>query len=176
MKRTPRKRSTKPMKRTAFKTRRKKISMEVPEWFKKLPAGAHGSSVIQKKAWTFISRMVRQRDFETWGGKCVSCSRILQSWKDMQCGHYIAWANCNGVFKYHTENLAGQCSHCNTTSDGVIGLEFSEELKRRHGPHILAELRQSNALYHGSKLYDNEILDYVTYFHNLGYGEIHYTS
>jgi hypothetical protein len=176
MKRTPLKRSTKPMKRTAFKTRRKKASIELPPWFRSLTPGSHGSTLVQKKAWKFISDMVRKEDFETYGGKCVSCERRLNDWSEGDCAHWISWTNCNGLFKFNTKNLALSCKACNHINDGSIGYEFAEELKRRHGEDVLLELSHSNAKHHGSKLYDADVLALVTYFYEKGYGEIHHTS
>lgn len=167
---TPLKRGTSQLKRTAFVIRKKKASMELPEWFKALPPGSHGSTLVQKKAWAFISRMVRQEDFETFGGKCVSCPRRLSDWRDGDCAHWLAWSNCNGIMKFNIKNLALSCKFCNRSSDGLVGHQFGEELKRRYGDNILTEITHTNNKYHGSKLEDTDIFDLITYFHEMGYG------
>ena len=167
---------TKPMKRSGIKKRatvkngpnRKRIeACNLPDWLRSIPYGSHGSSPAQKRAWKYMSDMVRKDDFDTYGGKCVSCPRRLENWKEGDCGHYIAWSNCNAIFKFYRKNLALQCKHCNNNGGMSIGYEFGEELKRRYGPDILTELAYDNATHHGDKLYDADVVALVSYFHDI---------
>lgn len=155
------------IKRTPLKKKRKKIQANLPDWFRSLRYGSHGSTPIQKKAWAYISDMVRQSDFRTYGGKCVSCPRYLTDWRDGDCAHFVSWSVCNGMFRYNTRNLALSCRPCNAFNNSSIGYEFAEELKRRHGPDIITDLYAENASYHGTKLHDEDVLAMVVYFKGL---------
>jgi hypothetical protein len=149
------------MKRTALRRKSRTIrkvrkvatkGYKPPKWFTSLPAGSHGNTPAQKKAWKAISQLVRRRDFEQYGGKCVSCPTRLSDWREGDCGHYKAWSVCHGFFKYEVSNLALQCKGCNRLSDGTVGTRFGIELQRRYGKSHLDWLEKENEKHRGEKL------------------------
>lgn len=140
-------------------TKIKNRGYQVPSWFKSLKPGSHGATLAQKKYWRVVSETIRQEEFIQYGGRCVSCPRILLSWKDGQCGHYKAWSVCNGFFKYERKNLALICSHCNKISDGPINEAFKRELQRRHGESIIDWINTENQKYHNTKMELWEIVE-----------------
>lgn len=144
---------------------RKKVAhkgYKPPKWFTSLKPGSHGSTPTQKKYWKVVSDTYRKEDFERYGGKCVSCPARLERWEDGQLAHYKAWSVCNAWFKYERKNLALSCSNCNRLSDGIVGHNFGEELKRRHGDKILDWIQSENEKYRGQKMEVWEIVERVT--------------
>jgi len=133
-----------------------KVHWKPPAWFMAIPTGSHGSSPVQKRLWKLTSDFVRIYDFEMYG-VCASCGKIIGDWKDGDAGHYKAWAVCNNYFKFNRINLAYQCSNCNRLSDGVVGTNFGETLKKRRGQNILQEIELRNNALHGGK-FDNVVL------------------
>jgi hypothetical protein len=148
------------VKRTALKrrtTKQKKARVlkekyTPPEWFMAVKPGAHGNSPAQKRLWRIVSEAVRKEDYERFGGRCVSCPRVLDTWQDGQCAHYKPWSVCNGLFKYERRNLALSCSFCNQNSGADIGHRFGEEMKRRYGTSILDWIEEENQRHRGEKL------------------------
>ena len=160
MKRTPiRRRSLR--KRVIDKSRIKNKGYKVPDWFRSIPLGSHGSNPTQKKYWKVVSNFVRQRDFKKYHGKCVSCSLRLPSWDAGQAAHYKAYSVCNSFFKYEVSQIAFSCPSCNHRADGVVGHAFAEELKRRYGENHLEWIEKENLKYHGVKMEDWEIVSRV---------------
>lgn len=123
-----------------------------PAWFMAVKPGAHGNSPAQKRLWRIVSEYVRQRDFKKYHGKCVSCSKTLDSWQDGQAAHFKPWSVCNGSFKYNVDNLALSCYFCNMNSGADIGYRFGEEMKRRHGKNHLDWIEQQNLKHRSEKL------------------------
>lgn len=133
--------------------------MQTPQWLKPIPDGSHGSGPIQKKVWKLVSDVVRIRDWYKYGGRCVSCNRVLQSWKDGQAAHYIGYTSCNNIFKWNIVNLALSCAICNKLSDGPVGYNFGLSLKRR-GINIRG-LHEQNKKLQGGKIYEADLLEYA---------------
>ena len=152
--RTPLKRSTMPQVKSKVKvaTKTPNKGYKPPKWFTSIPLGSHGSSPAQKKYWKVVSDTYRKEDFEKYNGKCVSCETRLERWQDGQLAHFKAWSVCNSWFKYERKNLALSCPNCNRLSDGVVGFNFSEELKRRHGQDILGWIETENLKYKSQKM------------------------
>jgi hypothetical protein len=143
------------------KVRRVKEAFVVPGWFRSLPLGSHGSTPAQKKYWKVISDTYREEDWYDHHGKCVSCDRKLEHWRDGDLGHYKAWSVCNSWFKYERKNLALQCKGCNRLSDGTVGTRFGKELQRRYGNPILSWIDKENQKYTGQKMEVWQIVECV---------------
>lgn len=172
LKRTPFKRTSSKGVRTSWGTtephrplrkpdRSKKITnkgYKPPKWFTGIPLGAHGNSPAQKKYWKLVSIAVRVEDHEKYK-RCVACQGYIERWQDGQAGHYKAWANCNGFFKYERKNLALICGRCNKISDGPINDAFREEMKRRYGFPIIGWIEQQNERHRGQKMEVWEIVE-----------------
>jgi len=140
------------------KPKTKNKGYQIPAWFKSIPPGSHGSNPTQKRYWKVVSNLVRQRDFNTYRGKCVSCSTRLGSWQEGQAAHYKAFSICNSYFKFNEKQIALSCAFCNHRADGAIGYAFGEELKRRYGAEHLDWIEKENRKYHGKKMEDYEIV------------------
>ena len=134
---------------------------KVPRWFSKLPAGSHGSTPSQKKAWKVVSDYVRQRDFTKYAGKCVSCFRRLDRWQDGQAAHYRPWSTCNGLAKFNIKNLALSCAICNYGSGADVGYAFGNELVNRYGYEIFHEIELDNNEHKGKKIEEYELVEMV---------------
>lgn len=84
--------------------------------------------------WTIFSEYIRKRDFVKYGGKCVSCEKILERWQDGDPGHYLSVARGNFETLFDEKNVHLQCKRCNNpewTPDASI--PFRYELDRRLG-------------------------------------------
>lgn len=112
---TPLKRSQKPMKRTV--KRRNSVK---------------SISALKKQADAVFSLFIRTRD----GGKCYTCE-VVKPIKEMQNGHYIT-RGCNQL-RYDTRNCHCQCVGCNIFKSGNMPA-YSLALIRQYGPNILTEL------------------------------------
>ena len=135
---------------------------KVPSWFSKLKPGSHGNTPSQKKAWKVVSDYVRERDWKKYHGFCADgCGTRIEDWRNGDCGHYLAWSVCHGLFKFCLENLVLQASNCNRRSDGVIGHGLGEELKRRHGDNHLEWIEMENEKYRGKKIEEWELVEMV---------------
>lgn len=66
--------------------------------------------------WVYLSRQIRQEDFNKYGGRCVSCPRRLESWQDGDCGHFVASGDGGFGTRFLRQNLALQCKRCNNPS------------------------------------------------------------
>jgi len=132
-----------------------------PKWFNSIKLGSHGSTPAQKKYWTAVREKYLQEDFIKFHGKCVTCDKHLDTWKDGQLAHYKAWSVCNSWFKYERKNLRLSCANCNRLSDGVIGKRFADELVKQYGPDHLEWIEQENLKYRGQKMEVWEIVERV---------------
>ncbi len=136
-----------------------KKGYQPPKWFTAIKIGSHGSTSAQKKLWTVVREKYLKEDFEKFHGKCVTCEKRLEHWKDGQLAHYKAWSVCNAWFKYERKNLRLSCSNCNRLSDGVIGKRFADALIEQYGPDHLDWIEQENLKYRGQKMEVWEIVE-----------------
>ena len=134
---------------------------QTPKWFNKIKLGSHGNTPAQKKYWKVVSDTYRQEDFKKFHGKCVTCPAVLDRWEDGQLAHYKAWSVCNAWFKYERKNLRFSCPNCNRLSDGVIGNNFAEALKKQYGEQHLEWIEKTNLAFRGQKLEQWEIVEKV---------------
>jgi len=91
--------------------------------------------------WYYLSISVRMQDFKKYGGKCVSCKRILERWEDGDCGHFLASSKGGFATRFLRRNLSLQCKSCNNpkwTPDA--GAFYYSELDKRHGPGTAQEI------------------------------------
>jgi len=82
------------------------------EWL--VPDGAyHRYEGLRGIYWYWLSRDVRQSEWEKWDGKCLTCLIPLEDWRQGQCGHVIASAGCGEFLRFNRINLTLQHDHCN---------------------------------------------------------------
>lgn len=152
-----------PTKRVIDKTRVLNRGYKTPAWFNDIKPGSHGNTPVQKRFWRAVSEHVRQRDFALYG-KCVSCNTRFERWQDSQAGHWLPFSLCNAWYKFDPQNIAAQCSSCNTSlhrSGAHVGHAMGEELKRRHGDNILNTILLNNEKYRGQQMQTWEIVEKV---------------
>ena len=135
-----------------------KTPYKTPAWYNKLPVGSHGSTPAQKRYWKWLSDKIRCEEFHKYKGKCVSCPRVLPSWKDGQCAHFKPYSVCHGWFKLERRNLAFSCPFCNQNSGGDVGHAFGEEMKRRYGKKHLEWIEKENEKHRGEKIHDWDLV------------------
>lgn len=146
------------------KTKKSKLpkkGYKPPTWFTAIKPGGHGNTPAQKRYWRLVSIAVRVEDFEKYR-RCVSCKRAFDTWQEGQAGHYKAWANCNGFFKYERKNLALICTHCNHISDGPTNERFLTEMQHRHGHDFPEWVERENLKHKGEKMEVWEIVERAT--------------
>jgi len=157
----PKKRSTGQIGGNKSKSKPKKGQYVAPKWFTRLKPGSHGNTPAQKKYWKVISDTYREADFNKYGGKCVSCGKVLEDWRDGDLAHFKRYSVCNSWFKFQRENLALSCKGCNRNDDGIVGHAFGEELKRRYHTGIIEWIEATNEAFRGQKMEVWEIVDKV---------------
>lgn len=162
------------MKRSGFKRRKptkapKRVKSTAkgyscPRWFKDIKPGSHGSTPAQKRLWRIISEHVRQRDFDAYGGKCVSCPTRLSDWRDGHAGHWLPYSICNAWMKWDISNIHLSCPSCNyglTRSGAHIGHAMAEEMKRRMGDDVIDKILARNNSLRGTKVEEWEMVELV---------------
>ena len=112
-------------------------------------------------AWYFLSRHVKQEEWEEYKGKCVSCPAILESWEDGQCAHYISVSRCPGMALLR-KNVALSCARCNNpywSPDASI--PFGHELDTRYGKGTATKLFEQSKKYN-APLSELQLTRFVT--------------
>jgi len=165
-----------PLRRKSLKKRvTKKLpnkGYKCPKWFMAIPYGSHGSTPTQKRYWWVVSQTYREDDFKKYHGRCVSCKKKLDDWKDGDLAHFKKYSVCHSWFKFQRENLALSCKGCNQRDDGMVGHAFGEELKRRHHGKIVEWIEKTNECFRGQKMQEWEIVQKVADLRpDLVYGE-----
>ena len=115
-------------------------------YIKAIPEGSHGSGSLQKRLWKITSDFCRLRDWEKYGRITVT-GEVLNDWRDGDAGHYISFSKCNGLYKFHPQNIHLQGKASNGWGGQNVGHLFGETLKRRYGKNILQTIEQTNNSY-----------------------------
>lgn len=93
------------------------------------------------RAWSAISKYIRQKFAVDEMVKCVTCDRVSH-WKDMHCGHYqhgLTYAMVSGEFCVLEENLHPQCPGCNTYRGGMLD-RYTLYMEDHYGRKMVDEL------------------------------------
>lgn len=91
--------------------------------------------------WTIFSMYTRKRDFIKYGGRCVSCPKILEDWRDGDAGHYVSVARGGIDLCFDEKNVHLQCKRCNNPTWTVdASIPFAEEIDRRYGAGLAKSL------------------------------------
>lgn len=84
--------------------------------------------------WYFLSQQVREEDFVTYKGKCVSCKATTENWHEWDCGHFVASGGGGFATRFLRTNLALQCKKCNNPSWSPSAPAFyAVEVDKRYG-------------------------------------------
>ena len=68
---------------------------------------------------------------------CVSCGAAKESWRDLQCGHFVSRVRL--ATRWDEINCHPQCSRCNVLLRGnAVG--YSRFLEGKYGPQIFKDL------------------------------------
>ena len=114
MKRTPLKRGTKTLKRTAFKTKRTPQRSQNRSGQAKPKKKPQTITLVKKKLWEECKRITRERH----GNVCYTCYKQGLEGGNWQTGHFIASSVCSVDLRYSLDNLRPQCYHCNINLSG----------------------------------------------------------
>jgi hypothetical protein len=101
--------------------------------------------------WAIFSMYTRKRDFLLHTGSCVSCSAVLNDWKEGDAGHYVSVTRGNFWSLFFEGNVHLQCKRCNNpkwTPDASIPFAF--ELDRRLGKGTAEMIYTKSQEYAGS--------------------------
>lgn len=63
--------------------------------------------------WYWLSRDIRKKEWEKWGGLCLTCLKYLE-WEDGVCGHVVASQGCGEFLRLNPINLTLQHRACNS--------------------------------------------------------------
>lgn len=63
--------------------------------------------------WYWLSRDVRKKEWEKWGGICLTCLAPITSWQEGQCGHIVPSNWCGEYLRLNRINLTIQHAGCN---------------------------------------------------------------
>lgn len=110
--------------------------------------------------WFLTSQSVRQEEFKKYGGLCVDgCGRIVEDWRDADCGHFRSAKHL--ATRFRRENLGLQTKYCNSPNGGngnqyTFGLAIDE----RYGVGTadrLTKMAKGQSKPFPKKWYDQEI-------------------
>jgi len=108
----------------------------VPDW------AYHRYEGMRGVYWFWFSRTIRERDYERWSGKCMTCGKYVEKGSD-QAGHLFAARNCGFRLLFEPMNVHLQHSKCNnprfTPSAGVFN---ALNIEKRYGEGTIARLAQ----------------------------------
>ncbi len=84
--------------------------------------------------WYWLSRDVRQSEWEKWDKLCLTCLEPVENWEDGQCGHIVASAGCGEYLRFNKINLTLQHGHCNNPRFTPMGAALNAiNYNLRHG-------------------------------------------
>jgi len=90
--------------------------------------------------WFWFSRTIRERDYEKFGGICMTCNKYVEKGQD-QAGHLFAASKCGFGLLFHPKNVHLQHASCNnpriTPSAGVFN---SLNIAKRYGEGTIEAL------------------------------------
>lgn len=114
--------------------------------------------------WCVMSQYVRRTEFETYGGRCVDgCGRVIENWRDADCGHFRSAKSLSTRFL--RENLGLQTKFCNSPRGGNGNqYGFGKAIDQRYGPGTadrLTELSAQTSPPFKDAWYDAEIRKYL---------------
>ncbi len=101
--------------------------------------------------WAIFSMYTRKRDFILYNGRCVSCTAVLNDWKDGDAGHYVSVTRGNFWSLFFEGNVHLQCKKCNNpdwTPDASIPMAY--EIDRRLGKGTADMIYKKSQEYAGS--------------------------
>lgn len=152
MKRTPLKRSTKPMKRTKLKTKtclKKKSKQKI--------------SVLQRKLWQLCREICKAN----YPNSCFTCSQTDLTGANFQIGHLWPKASLGAFLKYDMRVLRPQCFRCNIHLGGN-GAVFYERVLREIGESGMEKLQADRqVIVKAYPHYEKLLLDYTKILENL---------
>lgn len=88
--------------------------------------------------WFVTSLYVRIRDYKMWGC-CIGCGKTVNSWRDLQGGHFINTKTCGFDLLFDLKNVNGECGGCNAYDKQKLGYE--RRLDERYGPGTALSLK-----------------------------------
>lgn len=94
---------------------------------------------VKAKAWGILSDYVRMRDWIKYRTS-VSSGLLIDNWKNGDAGHYISMGSNGALIGFCDMNVHLQGSNENRQSSAHTGAYFRDELVRRYGESLLAEL------------------------------------
>jgi hypothetical protein len=167
----PRKRAN--FKRRATKPKKTKISL-FREW--NVPDGAYRRySGIKGCYWYWFSRTIRDRDYEMFKGKCMTCGEYVER-EVSQCGHVFAAKDCGFTLLFHPLNNHLQHAKCNnprfTPSAGIYN---ALTVNKRYGDTTiddLIELKKAKGKEWSKQEYEDQIRKLPAYRKSLPSGGI----
>ncbi len=90
--------------------------------------------------WNVVSEYVRRRDFSMWG-TCVSCGKKMESWRQMQGGHFIAAGTGGFELLFDMTNIHGECGYCNGFDQNHL-IGYEQTLEKRYGKGTASLLKK----------------------------------
>ena len=144
MKKSPLKRGTKPLKRTALRKR-----------------GKSDLAKLKEELWQLCRKLIKK----LYPHKCYTCGKqLIDGTQDFHIGHFISSSICSTALRYDLDNLRPQCSGCNVWKSGNW-LNFEQHLKQEKGDDFVDELKQRNyttkGLAYKSDWYEKKIEEYT---------------
>jgi hypothetical protein len=92
--------------------------------------------------WYLFSKSIRERDYNSFGGLCMTCEKYVQKGQD-QCGHFFPAANCGFDLLFNRRNNHLQHASCNNPRFSPhAGIYNTRTLTKRYGAGTVDELEQ----------------------------------
>lgn len=139
MKRTPLKRGTKTLKRTAFKVKRTLVRAQNRSRASKPKKKPQTITLLKKKLWEECKRITRER----YGNVCYTCGKTGLEGGNWHTAHFIPSSICSVAMRYDLDNLRPGCYHCNINLSGNW-VAYEAHLMIDHGQNFPTQLKKRN--------------------------------
>jgi hypothetical protein len=149
LRRTPLKRGTSQLKRSAFKSK-PTVKVKKPK--------EKNITWHRKKLWSIFSKWIRERDNYT----CFTCGKKAEG-SGMHAGHFITGATCTAKLYFDEMNVHAQCYHDNINLSGNW-VVYEKKMIEKYGKEKVDELKLRRTLEMGHKVditwYQDKIKQY----------------
>lgn len=152
MRRTPIKRSSKPLRRTPLKASKRPVAKTL---IKKARKHKTPEKKVKEELWELCKQIIRA----TYGNTCYTCGKTGLSGSGLHTGHFIPSGSCGAFLRYDLRNLRPQCYNCNMNLGGN-GAEFYRNLVRNHGQAYVNRLfKDKNRIVKADILFYQQLVD-----------------
>lgn len=156
--RTPLKRSTKPIKRSPIKRvalplKRRVAKTSTPKRRKATP-----QKKLKQKLWELCKQLTRLK----YGNTCYTCGKTELVGSNWHTGHFIASSICGLYLRYDLRNLRPQCYRCNINLSSNGSMFYRNMVEREGIEYIEGIFRDKERITKSSIVFYEKLIEEYT--------------